>query len=153
MNITATIKDSLLVLQEIPRSDIKTIVNSVFRDSETQARWPAGGSPFQKWYRQNASISTTICDRKKRRLIAWKTNTAFVPENIFFRTVDTSRLLPMALAEFRVQIWADPSLWEHLDKQLEGDTRVEWYTHTVAFMVSMFTLFSSTCRWRPHKTI
>src|SRR6266498_2592593 len=110
--IPATIKDSLLVLQEISREDVRTIIDKVFHDSEGQNRWPAGGSPFQKWYRQNASVSTTVRDEKDRRLIAWKTNKAFSPENIFFRTIDTSRLLPMALADFRVQIWADPGVWE-----------------------------------------
>jgi len=52
----------------------------------------------------------------------------------------------MALADFRVQIWADPSFWEHLDKQ-GGGTREKWYTLTMAFMVSTF---SPTCRRCPH---
>ena len=120
--------DSPLLLQEISRDDVKVIVDQIFQET----RWPADGSPFRKWYRQNASLSTSVRD-EQGRLIAWKSDTAFSPENIFFRTVDTSRLLPMALAEFRVQIWADPSLWEHLDKQ-EGK-RAKWYTHVLAFMV------------------
>jgi len=39
----------------------------------------------------------------------------------------------MALADFRVQIWADPSLWERLDKQ--KDARVRWCTTSMAIMV------------------
>jgi len=68
--IPATIKDSLLILQEISCNDIKTIVDEDFHDSESEDRWPAGGSPFQKWYRQNVSVSTTIHDEKDRCLIA-----------------------------------------------------------------------------------
>jgi hypothetical protein len=132
MNIVpSSISDTTLVLQEISCNNVKTIIDKIFLDSE--ARWPAGGSPFQQWYRQNASVSTTVRDDHDRRLIAWKTGAEFSPENIFFRTIDTSRLLPSGLANFRAQIWADPSLWERIDKK-DGN-RVKWYTHTMAFMV------------------
>lgn len=127
--VAPSITDSLLQAQEISYSNVKLIVNKVF---QKESEW-SDGSPFQRWYRQNASLSTSVYDQKGRRLIAWKTNKAFLPENIFFRTVDTYRLLPMALAEFRVEMWADPSVWEHLD-QKEG-SRIGWCANMVLLMV------------------
>ena len=131
MNAVPSISNSHLQLQEISSIEVITIVEKTFQDME--ARWSGNGSPFQNWYRQYASISSSVRDRHGRRLIAWKTNTAFSPENIFFRTIDTCRLLPMALADFRVQIWADPSIWTRLDNQ-EG-ARVGWCTTAMAIMV------------------
>ena len=39
----------------------------------------------------------------------------------------------MALADFRVQIWADPSVWKCLDKK--KDARVGWCATTMVLMV------------------
>jgi len=128
--VSPSISECLLQLQEIPRNNVKTIINSIF---QRESEWPEGRSPYQSWYRQNSSLSTSVRDQKGRRLIAWKTDKVFLPENIFFRTVDTYRLLPMAAAEFRVQIWQDPSLWEQLN-QKEG-SRIGWCANIILLMV------------------
>lgn len=37
------------------------------------------------------------------RTIGWKTGNSFEPKHLYFRSIDTSRMLPMHCAEFRVQ--------------------------------------------------
>ena len=131
-DVAPSIPNCRLQLQEICRKDVKIIINKVF---EKESEWSVRGSPFQRWYRQNTSLSTSVRDGKGRRLIAWRTDEAFLPENIFFRTIDTYRLLPMALAEFRVQIWADPSIWARIDQNEGAHPRIGWCGSIVALMV------------------
>jgi hypothetical protein len=59
----------------------------------------------REWYRRASS------EPHGSRLVAWKTSKPYTPENLFFRTVDTGRLLPMNAAEFRLQFWAHNTVW------------------------------------------
>ncbi|KAI9740243.1 MAG: hypothetical protein M1834_004821 [Cirrosporium novae-zelandiae] len=63
--------------------------------------------------------------------IAWKSGKPFSPHFLFFRTVDTARLMPMAYAEFRVQFWAHKFFWVERDAKKQGN--VEQYD-SVGFM-------------------
>jgi hypothetical protein len=147
----ALISDSIMVLDEVPASKVEAIRNAVFKDIEKV--WldegHKEGSHFQRWYRTVATGpkavkkntddsqagSININTAVQGRFIAWKTNEPFLPSNLFFRTVDTSRLLPMHLADFRVQMYADPSEWNHLHN-LNGDwTRSKWKEYTLMEMV------------------
>ena len=145
-DVAPGIPNCVLRFVEISNNNVKMIIEKVFQN---EAELPAGGSPFQRWYRQNASLSTSVRDHKGRRLIAWKTDKPFLPENLFFRTVDTCRLLPMALAQFQVQLWADPTAWEHLKQSGVAQNRITWCANIVLLMVySIFPVWHHA-----HKTI
>jgi hypothetical protein len=146
----ALISDSVMILDEVPEGKVETIMNAVFNDVEKF--WVDNGheegSHVQRWYRSVAtgpeaikgdrslSNSTTAGDMRGR-LIAWKTKEPFLPRNLFFRTIDTFRLLPVHLADFRVQIYAHPLEWDHIDNS--DWTRNKWKEHTLAVMVCSTT--------------
>ena len=145
------ISDSIMVLDEVPARKVELIINTVFKEAEKQ--WidegHEEGSHFQRWYRTVATgpqafkkVKDGLESREvnnnaalQGRLIAWKTKQPFLPSNLFFRSVDTSRLLPMHLAHFRVQLYAHPSEWDHLDNLKNGWTRDKWKEYILAVMV------------------
>jgi hypothetical protein len=145
------ISDSIMILDEVPARKVELIMNAVFK--EIEQGWindgHEGGSHFQRWYRSVATGPQAVKNIKddselgsadnntgvRGRLIAWKTKEPFLPSSLFFRTVDTSRLLPVHLADFRVQLYAHPSEWDRLDN-LKGDwTRNKWKEYILTVMV------------------
>jgi hypothetical protein len=123
----ALISKCSLILEEVSALTINNIVKFTFE--ELEQTWDDIGSPFQRWYRTATSISVDDTGRR----ISWKSNKPFAPENIFFRTIDSGRLLPMHLADFRVQIYAHKSHWEFIDAKKERDN---WRTLVLSGMVS-----------------
>jgi len=73
---------------------------------------------FELWYRRH-SLLVNSAPPSPSRVIAWKSNAPFKPANLFFRTIDTGRLLPMSAAEFRIQYWAHKGVWNKV-KNKEG---------------------------------
>lgn len=98
----AHISDCELV--NIERSDFDDIIGPLW-DARAECE-PA----IELWYRRHSSLINSA-PQSPSRVIAWKSNTPFKPENLFFRTVDTGKLLPMSAAEFRIQYWAHKGLW------------------------------------------
>ncbi|KAJ7139516.1 hypothetical protein C8R44DRAFT_764676 [Mycena epipterygia] len=131
----ALISDCELVNYEVNTADVSSIIEILFDTLEEG--WPGGsGSPYRKWYRNVATGKDAIMDKEltegafeNSRLIAWKTGKPFEPENLFFRTVDSGRLLPMHLADFRVQFYAHKNLLEKIDKVPGG--RKKWAAQTL----------------------
>ncbi|KAJ7732767.1 hypothetical protein B0H14DRAFT_2409209 [Mycena olivaceomarginata] len=124
----AKISDCELINHEIEEATVSELIELIF-DSVEQM-WGADGSPYQKWYRSVATGKDAVVDKRSNeegifensRLIAWKKGKPFDAENLFFRTVDTGRLLPMYLADFRMQFYAHTSFWERLDAVDSGRT-------------------------------
>ena len=113
------IADCTLILDEFSESCVEQIRDSIFRLGQQPG---ANGLQKQAWFRQVAQGASAVRERGKRnrpnrRLIAWKTGKPFEAQNLFFRTVDTSRLLPAALADFRIQWYAPKGIWDHLDSK------------------------------------
>jgi len=101
----ARISDCELV--NIERNDFNDMMGPLW-DALAQ-REPA----FEVWYRRHSSLVNSS-PPSPPRVIAWKSNAPFKPENLFFHTVDTGRLLPMSAAEFRIQYWAHKALWNRV---------------------------------------
>ncbi|KAK0184731.1 hypothetical protein F5146DRAFT_891814, partial [Armillaria mellea] len=59
----------------------------------------------------------------------------FHPENLFFRTIDTGRLLPMALASFRVQLYVTKDLWDAFQRDKEKE---KWTTYVILALIRLF---------------
>ncbi|KAJ7480088.1 hypothetical protein B0H11DRAFT_2026489 [Mycena galericulata] len=119
-----------LVNHELGIDSVSEILKITFDDMEKV--WEDAGSPYQKWYRSVATGKEAIVDEalvaigafEHSRLIAWKTGKPFQPDNLFFRTVDSGRLLPMHLADFRVQYFAHKFDLERVDRVPGG--RKKW---------------------------
>ena len=94
----------------------------------------------REWYRRASS------EPNGSRLVAWKTGKPFTPENLFFRTVDTGRLLPMNAAEFRLQFWAHSTVWAACakgngkGKRREGGNRQKGYEEFMDMMVVVMVI-------------
>lgn len=130
---TALISESDLVCDEFSEEQVEHIRKMLFRrQSEVQV---------EEWFKRVAQGPNAIrCTIHKRngRLIAWKTGTNFAAENIFFHTIDTSRLLPMALAGARIQWYAHKDTWEWIDgheKQNNMSPRKNFQLITLAGLV------------------
>ncbi|KAJ7806163.1 hypothetical protein B0H14DRAFT_3768847 [Mycena olivaceomarginata] len=112
----AQISECELVDHEIGEATVSDLIQLTF--DTVEQKWGAGGSPYQKWYRSVATGKDAIVDKRSgkegifenSRLIAWKKGKLFDAENLFFRTVDTGRLLPMYLADFHMQFTRTPLL-------------------------------------------
>ncbi len=119
---------SELVMMEFSSSKIKSLRELLFQTESFVIR-DIGLSPFQKWYLDATSVST------QQRTIAWKKDKPFHPENLFFRTIDTGRLLPMALATFRVQLYVTKDLCDAFPRDEEKE---KWSTYVVLALVRIF---------------
>ncbi|KAF9477275.1 hypothetical protein BDN70DRAFT_810997 [Pholiota conissans] len=112
----ALISDCELVCEEFSAQYVEKIRNTIFEAHQDRV----GPQHVQQWFKTvthgpNAVRSLSTNEKMNSRLISWKTGKKFLPENLFFRTVDTSRLLPMALADFRIQWYAHRASWAWLD--------------------------------------
>ncbi|KAK0454192.1 uncharacterized protein EV420DRAFT_604756 [Desarmillaria tabescens] len=121
-----------LDMRELSGSKTETLRDDVLFEKEKITIERHGFSPFQRWYREIASV------KKRQRTIAWKTGKPFVPENLFFRTVDTARLLPMNLADFRIQIYATKGLWAPMEQN--GNTE-SWTNITILGLMHHMLVF------------
>ncbi|KAH6905494.1 hypothetical protein BKA70DRAFT_1431131 [Coprinopsis sp. MPI-PUGE-AT-0042] len=100
---------------------VENILNMIFDGEKV---WEAKGleSPIKKWYKRVATGSTAVRSRiadgrlSNARSIVWNTKNPWLPENLYFRSNDTCRLLQMSCAVYRVQIYALPSLWSYLEQ-------------------------------------
>ena len=115
----ALIANCALILDEFSETYVEEIRDSIFRQGQKPG---ANGLQKQAWFRSVAQGTSAIREqanknRPNRRFIAWKTGKPFEAQNLFFRTVDTSRLLPAALADFRIQWYAPKGIWDWLDSK------------------------------------
>jgi hypothetical protein len=124
----ALISQCELLMDEVDTRKIKELM-TFLTFGKFEEEWGVGGSPVQRWYRAATSLSIGSTGR----LIAWKSDKPFKPRNVFFRTIDSGRLLPMEHAIFRANIYAHKSHWEHLDVK---DRRQSWTEMTLASIVS-----------------
>jgi hypothetical protein len=116
----ALISDSDLECDEFSEQFVEKIRNTLFDGHQD----PDEPQAVQQWFKAvtqgpNAIRSMSRNNRMNSRLISWKTGKKFLAENLFFRTVDTSRLLPMALADFRIQWYAHKEKWAWIDGREE----------------------------------
>jgi hypothetical protein len=134
--------DCELINHEIASEEISRWVKAGIFSDDFEKSFGEAGSPMQEWYRSVATGKNAVVDEaleatgvfENCRLIAWKTGKPFQPENLFFRTVDSGRLLPMHLADFRVQIYAHRFHMEKLDSTPEG--RKGWVAYILRQYVS-----------------
>ncbi len=118
---------------EIP-SDIVEHIRDLMFDSDSKRKPP---TDVEQWYRARSSEAD-----QGKRAVAWKTGKLFQPDNLFFRTVDTGRLLPMALAHFRVQFYAIESHWEFVETQ---KTKEEFAGGTLGALVGFIHMARVSC--------
>ncbi|KAG5651494.1 hypothetical protein H0H81_008466 [Sphagnurus paluster] len=142
----------MVVDETCDRYQVEKIVETIFKQLHDSWNGVPGGSPWNKWYLKNANgpdaIKVTDSERKQQgvqgRLIAWKTGKPFVPSSLFFRTIDTAKLLPMHLADFNIQMYAHPSTWQWADdpRVVRGRTwtRKDWQTFTLVGMMQELLL-------------
>ncbi|KAJ7785699.1 hypothetical protein B0H16DRAFT_1657248 [Mycena metata] len=141
----ARISDCQLVNWEICVEDVQSLAEVVFNDLEE--RCGDKGSAYQNWFRSVATGKDAVVDERSReegvfdnsRLIAWKTDKPFKRENLFFRTVDSGRLLPMHLADFRIQIYGHKYAYEKLDAS-EGGRKGWAYIYLSCYMYRILVL-------------
>ena len=137
-----------LILDEFSGSYVAQIRNSIFREGGQQPN--GNGLEKQAWFRKVAQGTSAVREqgnknRPNRRFIAWKTGKPFEAQNLFFRTVDTSRLLPAALAGFRIQWYAPKVIWDQLDirkpqKEIPIGGRKGFQLYTLAGIVGFYFL-------------
>ena len=142
----ASIASCDLICQVVDANTIETFVEAKFVEGEKV--WAEdGGSPMMRWYR-NVSSRNDIPKATKgesgeyekaksgsapsRRPIAWKTSKEFLPSSLFFKTLDTGRLLPMHLAPFQINIYAHKMVWKNLD---ERETRMQYCSTVINGLV------------------
>lgn len=87
------IADVELVMKELNEFDNFIDMFSTLHDRSDGLR--------MDWYKTQSA--------KQPRTVGWKTGKSFEPKHLYFRTVDTGRMLPMHCAEFRTQFWAHKS--------------------------------------------
>ncbi|KAJ7037492.1 hypothetical protein C8F04DRAFT_1092647 [Mycena alexandri] len=141
----ARISDCQLVNWELGVEDVESLVELMFNDLEE--RYGDKGSAYQNWFRSVATGKDAVVDERSSeesvfdnsRLIAWKTDKPFKPENLFFRTVDSGRLLPMHLADFRIQIYGHKYSYEKLDAS-EGGRKGWAYLYLSCYMHRILVL-------------
>lgn len=144
----ARISDCELV--NIERNDFDDMIGPLW-DARAE-REPA----FELWYRRHRSLVNSA-PPSPSRVIAWKSNAPFKPENLFFRTVDTGRLLPMSAAEFRIQYWAHKGLWNKAKSRESLAMSMTWMLfHHVILLRSFHDLYAGDIpvvqtEWPPGK--
>ncbi|KAJ6573955.1 hypothetical protein DFH09DRAFT_384137 [Mycena vulgaris] len=146
----ARIVDCELVNYQAGTGTVCSLMEMLFGEIEKDDSKEDGGSPHQQWYKSvatgtNAIVNDAVASDstfEKSRLIAWKTDKPFKPANLFFRTVDSGRLLPMSLAYFRVQFFAHKIFYEEIDGMPGG--RNQWackilsdYLHKILVLRNM----------------
>ncbi|KAG6918791.1 hypothetical protein DXG01_011543 [Tephrocybe rancida] len=137
----ALISKCVLVNEEIPRTRVQEHMYALFHHEENWSHVP-GGSHFQRWYRTMAmgpeaakiNDKTRINKGLQGRLIAWKTGKPFEPSNLFFRSLDTGKLLPMNLADFNIQMYGHPTEWRKIN-ELKDVTKDDWETYMMFGMI------------------
>ncbi|KAK0492934.1 hypothetical protein EDD18DRAFT_1408449, partial [Armillaria luteobubalina] len=72
------------------------------------------------------------------RTIAWKKDRPFHPENLFFRTINTGRLLSMSLANFRVQLYATKDWCNAFQRDKEKE---KWFTDVILALMHPILIF------------
>ncbi|KZW00146.1 hypothetical protein EXIGLDRAFT_830995 [Exidia glandulosa HHB12029] len=102
---TARISMSSLVPCEVDTGIILTLRDKLF---EKEGELDDDKSLTAQWYRKAATRDPPITGK---RSIVWKRDAPFEAENLYFRALDTGRLLTMDLADFRVQVYAHHSVW------------------------------------------
>ncbi|KAK7064744.1 hypothetical protein R3P38DRAFT_2826210 [Favolaschia claudopus] len=129
----AKISESQLVNHEFEAVlDLVDITFDEIEESWTKARRP---SPYRQWYKDVATGQHAVSNEtptedgvfEGTRLISWKQGKPFDPEYLFFRTVDTGRLLPMDSADFRAQFWAYRGFWDKIDTIHRDDGGRKWW--------------------------
>lgn len=142
----AKISTCVMVVDECHQQFIESLSDVLFDEIEPQ--WGEAGSPFQHWYRKVASGPNAVRESKEEgtdrglqgRLIAWKTKKPFQASSLFFRSLDTSKLLPMHLADFRIQMYAHPAEWDRVDN-LNGCSRTGWKSIVISGIVNCVISF------------
>ncbi|KAJ3529391.1 hypothetical protein NMY22_g9016 [Coprinellus aureogranulatus] len=163
-------KDSKMEVREIDVPHVEHLVKQLFImedywDSgaeEARARQDTEGSssssapipehsPWYMWYKRVATGTTavreTIADGRipNARLMAWNPKKSWDPDNLFFRSLDTCRLLPMDCAVFRIQMYASTCTWQYLEdigkdnerRKKDGERRIGFDTYKDMFLLTM----------------
>ncbi|KAF9531519.1 hypothetical protein CPB83DRAFT_809262 [Crepidotus variabilis] len=114
------ISESILVHEEQIEPDVEKVRDLIFNKERDDMAYGPEGSFYQRWFRnvsqgKTAVKSWGINNKIFSRQICWKKGSKFDLDNLFSRTVDTSRILPMALADFRIQWYYHPKHLEWID--------------------------------------
>ncbi|KAF8815913.1 hypothetical protein BYT27DRAFT_7078602 [Phlegmacium glaucopus] len=107
-----------------------------------QKEWPRPGSDKEQWFRRVTEGPTAVRITGDNfplncRLISLKSSKPFEVNNIFFHTVDTSRLLPLHAAQFRVNWYAHKDTWEYIDSKEPVNGKSPRYHLQVNLLLSM----------------
>ncbi|EJD34933.1 hypothetical protein AURDEDRAFT_188883 [Auricularia subglabra TFB-10046 SS5] len=109
----ALIRDIFLQLREYDIPEVEAIREAIIgleKDKDPSV------ALFYQWYRRAA-----VRGSDGQRLISWKQTSKFDSKHLFFRSLDTGRLLSMALADFRVQFSAYQHDWDHWSNCGKGE--------------------------------
>lgn len=154
--VQARISDCQLVNRETSAKKVADYRDTLFilQEEQFEKKGHPEGSPWQVWFREisqslppplatsdpnNVSgLSVYDFHDPQTRNVVLKKDAAFLPKNLFFRTVDTGRLLPMECADFRIEWYAHESHWEGVDDMQKKEKNApSWEAYTLAIMVGM----------------
>ncbi|EIM89566.1 uncharacterized protein STEHIDRAFT_52368 [Stereum hirsutum FP-91666 SS1] len=152
--VQARISDCQLVNRETSAKKVADYRDTLFilQEEQFEKKGHPEGSPWQVWFREisqslpppldtsdpnNVSgLSVYDFHDPQTRNVVLKKDAAFLPKNIFFRTVDTGRLLPMECADFRIEWYAHESHWEGVDDMQKKEKNApSWEAYTLAIMI------------------
>lgn len=118
-----------LAPHEVGTQDILDLRDKLFDEEDDIGE---DKSIYARWYRSAATRDST-----EKRVIAWKSGKTFDPKNVYFRTLDTGRLIPMEFADFRLQVYAHRSAWNTYERHIKIKTpRTAMRMMTLTFVSS-----------------
>ncbi|KAJ3505018.1 hypothetical protein NMY22_g17729 [Coprinellus aureogranulatus] len=118
-------EDAKMELWELSVDHVEGLVKQLFEleqlwhaqtnDIRPNQRW----SHWRRWYHQvaagSAALRETVADGRltNARLISWNPKEPWGPGSLFFRSLDTCRLLPVESAVFQVNLYASAHTWDY----------------------------------------
>ncbi|KAK7456460.1 hypothetical protein VKT23_010709 [Stygiomarasmius scandens] len=87
-------------------------------------------SPWKNFYR-------TCSQKSGIRDVVWKDGKDYDMQYLFFKTLDTGRLLPMKYAAVRIQFYMDRETWKEITKSQDGKEGIDEETLCVIMALGM----------------
>lgn len=139
-SLCAHISESIFILDEQSVADVEKAREATFEKEHEEG---PNGSFYQQWFKKVSQGDTAVKtwgtnNKAFARRICWKKGSKFEIDNLFSYTMDTSRVLPMALADFRVQWYYHPNHLKWIDSRKNpgvGNPRKFHQTITLSLLV------------------
>ncbi|KAK7439571.1 hypothetical protein VKT23_017498 [Stygiomarasmius scandens] len=133
-------KISLSTLVHYEQIDRAENVRNACIERENVTCTSGGMSPWKNFY-------ITCSQASGIRHVVWKKGKPYHMDYLFFKTLDTGRLLPMQHAVIRVQFYIDKEKWERQSRNESSDNEDDWKRGNDAEMlhIMMLGLLFTSC--------